>query len=112
MTRPSQKDDLPSSDSDVIILDDKNQPAYTVRTSRNRALVMPTVLEEGESMGSAEAPAADYLNALARDGGVSPIFFSSIEDLTVSDGHTNHTADADADPIIISIIAQQNSTKI
>jgi hypothetical protein len=81
----NSKDDPPSSDSDVIILDNKNQPAYTVRTSRKTAVVMPTVLEEGENMGLAEAPGADYLDALARDGGVSRyLFFSSFEDLTLS----------------------------
>lgn len=72
MTKPTQKDDFSSSDSDVIILDDKDQPAYTVRTSRNTAMVMPTVLEEGEEMGLAEVPVGDYLDKLARDGGVSP----------------------------------------
>lgn len=85
MTKPTQQDDMPSSESDVIILDDKGRSAYTARTSRNTANLMPTVLEEPEMMGLAEAPVANYLDALTKDGGVSSyLTFLSSEDLTFS----------------------------
>jgi hypothetical protein len=79
MNKPTQRDDIPSSDSDVIILDE-DRPAETVR---NRAMPMPTLPEEEAEMGSAEeeklpvwpgwrVPEDIYMSALAMDGGVSP----------------------------------------
>ena len=113
MNKPTQKDNISSSDSDVMILKDKDQPAYPVRTSRNKAIVVPTELEEQGKMGLTKGPATDYSDALMRDGGVSADFScSSIEDLTFSCGHAIYIADADSDYAFVFLIAQQNSAKV